>query len=447
MPNPILSNGLQSSREWSYPFVFDRLSPTCRKVVRDGPPAHGPALTRAFLRGDAPGLKTQWRNVATRIRITSPLGAAVAAALLCAAPARADDGMVRIMTQNVYEGTNFTELTAATTPAEFVAAITTTYQNILATKPAERAAAIAGEIARERPDIVALQEAATVLTGTPATTVQSDYLQSLMGDLDGLGQNYAIVAKVPEQDAEAPSTLGFDVRLAVEDAILVNLGDNARLSNIQVHGYSTNLINQTAVGPIPSPRGWASVDVSLRGDTFRFATTHLEISQPVQLAQMNELISSVGGTTLPLIMAGDFNANADDPTDPTFATYKDAIDAGFVDAWSAAHGNDPGYTCCQAEDLLNTPSSLNQRIDLVLLRGGIGVDDIQLIGDNAGDRTPSGLWPSDHAGVFATLEIPEGNVAIPEPSTWLMAFVGFATLGLAGWRVRRVPASSPSRRA
>jgi endonuclease/exonuclease/phosphatase family metal-dependent hydrolase len=36
--------------------------------------------------------------------------------------------------------------------------VTQIYQSILATKTAERAAAIAQEIARERPDLVALQE-------------------------------------------------------------------------------------------------------------------------------------------------------------------------------------------------------------------------------------------------------------------------------------------------
>jgi hypothetical protein len=77
------------------------------------------------------------------------------------------------------------------------------------------------------------------------------------------------------------------------------------------------------------------------------------------------------GATLPLVVVGDFNANAVDPNAPTFPTYQAAIDAGFVDAWSAAHGGDPGYTCCQAQNLLNATSSLNQRIDLALLRGGM----------------------------------------------------------------------------
>ncbi len=376
---------------------------------------------------------------------SSHLSAAVAAVLVivCAPPARADDGTVHIMTQNTYEGTNFVELFSAKSPAEFVAAVTTTYRNILATNPVERAAAVASEIAREGPDFVALQEAAILRTGPafPATTVQFDYLQSLMGDLNAQGPRYAIVATVPELDAEAPSTLGFDVRLTVEDAILVKLSDNATLTNIQVHSYSNILTNHTAIGPIPSPRGWASVDVSMGDEKFRFATTHLEVSQPVQEEQMQELISSVGGTTLPLIMAGDFNANADDSTDPTHATYEDAINAGFVDAWSAAHGNDAGYTCCQAQDLLNDPSSLNQRIDLVLLRGGIGVDGIQLIGDSTGDRTSSGLWPSDHAGIVATLEIPGGNVAVPEPTTWAMMLLGLTGLGYARYRPSRKSAT------
>src|SRR5260370_20772597 len=69
------------------------------------------------------------------------------------ATARADDqgngGAIRIMTQNLYEGTNFTEIASATSPGAFLGAVTLTYQNILATLPAVRAAAVASEIARE----------------------------------------------------------------------------------------------------------------------------------------------------------------------------------------------------------------------------------------------------------------------------------------------------------
>jgi hypothetical protein len=87
------------------------------------------------------------------------LGTIVVSALTLAwvPPAVADDVAIRIMTQNVYQGTNFDEAFAAQTPAEFVAAVTLTYNNILATDPAERAAAVANEIASQQPDLLRLR--------------------------------------------------------------------------------------------------------------------------------------------------------------------------------------------------------------------------------------------------------------------------------------------------
>ena len=212
------------------------------------------------------------------------------------------------------------------------------------------------------------------------------------------------------------------------DAVLVRDSDNAKLTNIQAKSFVTNPPTPTSIGPIDDLRGYISVDVSVGGAEFRFVTTHLNTLQPTQLAQMDELILSQSGTTLPLVMAGDFNANADDSGDPTFATYEAALNAGFVDAWNG----DPGFTCCQAQDLLNVTSSLDQRIDLMLLRGGIGVDDIHLIGASASDRTLSGLWPSDHAGLISTLKIP----VVPETPTWVLTLVGFVCLALFAGRSR-----------
>jgi endonuclease/exonuclease/phosphatase family metal-dependent hydrolase len=342
------------------------------------------------------------------------------------------------MTQNVYQGTNFDELFAAKTGPEFLAAVTTTYNNILATDPAGRAAAVANEIAREKPDLVSLQEVSTLLTGKPATTVQFDYLPSLQKDLKALGQNYSVVTTLSELDAEAPSTLGFDVRLVRGDAVLLRTDDNATLANIQVQHYVNNPPLQPAVGPpIMDLRGYASVDVSIGGAAFRFVTTHLNTSQPAQLAQMQELMSAENGTALPLIMAGDFNANSEDALDPTNTTYQAAINAGFVDAWSAANGKDPGETCCQNQNLLNFPSTLSERIDLELLLGAVGVDEAHLIGDGDGDRLPSGLWPADHAGLITTLEIPKGSLTVPEMSTWVMLLLGVVGVGFVGHRGAR----------
>jgi Endonuclease/Exonuclease/phosphatase family len=350
--------------------------------------------------------------VRDRARVVAIASVLAVAATLATTLVKADDDHVRVMTQNMDEGTDYVELSMAHTLPQFLAAVTVTYNNILATKPAERAVAMASEIARQRPHLVALQEASVLRTGTggPATTVKSDLLQSLVDALAGLGQPYRVVAIVPGFDAQAPSTLGFDVRLTTQDAILVRIEpDSLTWSNLQIQQFGVIATGLSPVGPIASPHGWASIDVKYRGRSFRFVTTHLDVSPRVQLAQASELVRTAGATTLPVIFSGDFNATADSSLDPSFPAYQAIINAGFADAWPIKRAPDPGFTCCQAPDLLNTTSLLNHRIDLILFRGGFGVAHIGLVGNMPADRTPTGLWPSDHAGVVATLRIPDSD--------------------------------------
>jgi endonuclease/exonuclease/phosphatase family metal-dependent hydrolase len=339
------------------------------------------------------------------------LAAALTVGIVFECAAHDKDGrVVRVMTQNVYEGTNFEELGAATTPAEFVAAVTATFQGIAATKPAERAADIAKEIAQHKPDLVGLQEVSIVRTGTtsPATTVQSDLLQLIRDELAKLRQRYVLVAIVTKLDAEAPSTLGFNVRLTGQDAILARDDQDLKLSNVQVKNFNTNLVFPSPVGPIIFKRGWASVDVKMAGRTFRFATTHLDPVVPaIRQAQANELLQGIGNT-LPVIVVGDFNANPSDPSDPTHQSF---LLANFDDAWLLRRPFNPGFTCCQEGDLLNPKSLLSVRLDWVLFRGRFRGDfhvlDAELIGDRRNERTRSGLWPSDHAGVAVKLRLPQ----------------------------------------
>jgi endonuclease/exonuclease/phosphatase family metal-dependent hydrolase len=322
-----------------------------------------------------------------------------------------DNRGIRLVTQNVDQGTTLSEVAAARTLAEFVAAVTTTYNNILATKPAERAAAMAREIAKLRPDLVALQEASVLRTGSggPATTVQADLLQLLLDELAGLGHHYNAVAIVPGLDAQAPSTLGFDVRITAQDAILVRAdkSNDLKVSNLQIEQFGVKLAVPSVVGTISDTRGWAAVDVEADGKSFRFVTTHLDsVSPAIRLAQANELLHTAADTNLPVVMAGDFNIPADTSVDPSFPAYQAMINAGFTDAWQSKRAPDPGFTCCQADNLSNPTSQLSHRIDLVLFRGAFGVTDISLIGNRQADRTISGLWPSDHAGVTAALRLP-----------------------------------------
>ena len=179
---------------------------------------------------------------------------------------------------------------------------------------------------------------------------------------------------------------------------------------MQIQGYLNNSALQTVGGPLPDTRGWASVDVETGGRKFRFATTHLDTTSPaIQIKQAHEMIAGAGATNLPLVFVGDFNAVANNGMDPSFPTYQKFINAGFAEAWPARRAPDPGLTCCQASNLLNPASQLSRRVDLVLTKGDIQVVDIKRVGENPSDRTASGLWPSDHAGVIATLKIRRQN--------------------------------------
>jgi endonuclease/exonuclease/phosphatase family metal-dependent hydrolase len=96
-------------------------------------------------------------------------------------------------------------------------------------------------------------------------------------------------------------------------------------------------------------------------------------------------------------MLGDFNSLPDGPT------YAALRAAGFDDAWTRANpGAADGFTCCYRELLDDPADALRARIDLILTRGNLVATEAFLVG-HAPTDVRSGLWPSDHAGVVATL--------------------------------------------
>jgi endonuclease/exonuclease/phosphatase family metal-dependent hydrolase len=158
-------------------------------------------------------------------------------------------------------------------------------------------------------------------------------------------------------------------------------------------------------------RGWALVDASINatGQRFRFINTHLEVlDSSVQERQARELLGGpVSRTKLPVILAGDFNsdANARQPT------YRLLESAGFSDVWRQLRPTDPGPTASQDDDLRNRDSKLRFRIDYVLYRGKrLAPWAADRVNEEQRDKTPSGLWPSDHAGVIGAIRygLPRG---------------------------------------
>jgi endonuclease/exonuclease/phosphatase family metal-dependent hydrolase len=353
----------------------------------------------------------------TRIKL---LLALAATALLAVPVARAEqphpfksDRQVTVMTQNLYLGTDLNPIFGAPSLPALFAAVGAGWAQVQANDFPARAQAIADEIAAAKPDLVGLQEAELYRTdvppdgsATPAETVAYDFIQLLAGALAQRGLAYAPVATFTGTDVELPAGLPptLDVRFTDRVSLLARTDEKAadlKLSNPQSGTYPMALHLTTVAGPITAPRGWASVDVKIRGKSFRFVTTHLEAFSPlVRNAQAAELLAGPIATDLPVVAVGDFNSGpGGDP-----AAYGILTGGGLSDAWPSANGI--GLTCCHSTDLYNPDPTLTKRVDLVLTRGGFDTVSADVVGEEPGDRTPSGLWPSDHAGLVTTLQLP-----------------------------------------
>jgi endonuclease/exonuclease/phosphatase family metal-dependent hydrolase len=328
-----------------------------------------------------------------------------------AAPA----GRITVMTRNLYVGASFSIMLGASTLEDVADRATQVYAKILSSQFSNRAGAIADEIVKTQPDVIGLQEAPLILVQSPgersianqpqSTTVAMDYLQILLDGLEHRHAGYAIAVVVNNTDVTAPSRNGDTIRFIDRGVILVRKDlppGELLVLNTQAKNFEMELNLKLAGSDVTLRRGWCSVDMIVRGKSVRIVNAHLEEEylELIQSFQADELLAGQLQTSLPVIALGDFNASEKS------STFKNFLKAGFKDAWPLIHPGEPGFSCCQDEDLLNPMPQLKDRVDFILYRGsGINVDDVKLVGVHSSDRIPSGQWPSDHAGVVATLSI------------------------------------------
>ena len=145
-------------------------------------------------------------------------------ALLCAASSSMA-AEIDVMTQNQYLGADLTPVFDAATavpfdPGAFNAALVTTLQKIAATRPAERARALADEIAQRKPDVVGLQEAykfecIPLSAGQPAgvncsnPALEGAFTDHLTDTLAALGGRYTLAGKVTQLNIALPNGIPF----------------------------------------------------------------------------------------------------------------------------------------------------------------------------------------------------------------------------------------------
>ena len=324
-----------------------------------------------------------------------------------------------LMTYNVYVGADMIPLLGITNLLEVPGAVASLYDTVIASDFPQRAGAIANAIKVHQPHIIALQEISLIRTqtpgdrltgGEPAEEVVLDFLEVLMDALQTTGLNYRVAAKVENFDVEMPmsATGSFteydDVRLTDYDVILAR--EDVIVSRPTQMNYTEALSLEELF--ISVQRGYVAIDATVADTTYRVVNTHLEaleessVMATVRVAQTEELVASLRDETLPLILLGDFNTAA-----PDGAAYKILLDAGYVDLWQM-DSEGTGNTCCQAPLLQNETSELYARIDQIFVRNWERPTAVmtQTIGDTPADRLPSGVWPSDHAGVVASLMTP-----------------------------------------
>ena len=178
------------------------------------------------------------------------------------------------------------------------------------------------------------------------------------------------------------------------------------------------------------PRGWSAVDVNVRGRTIRFANTHLEaygvpgtLKDQIRNPQSMELAAALNASPYPVVLVGDINARPtmcnglrttppNDFLDQNVVAYEILTDAGLLEVWPLVYPGAPcgsaGWTSGQSA-LDNAASTLDHRIDDVFVSAGFTALEADVVGDRQADRTPSGLWPSDHASTWAKIRLDNAN--------------------------------------
>lgn len=321
-----------------------------------------------------------------------------------------------VMTQNLYLGADLAPLFGQSGP-ELVQAAGAAYAHMVQTDFPSRAQAIADLIVAQSPDIIGLQEVSlwetAPLSSAPEFEVTYDFLDILLAALAERGHPYRAVATNTNFSGALQISANTLARYTDRDVIIVRDDlpvSQLKVSNATAQNFQAALPVPLNGGEIMIPRGWSTIDVKVRGKSYRFVNTHLEAYSPIiRNFQALELAGVLAASPLPVVLVGDLNSTPDD----SLGAYGIFAGAGFIDSWIEAMESGTGFTSGQSEDLNNPTSQLSERIDYVLHSAGANINALpdggDIVGEELTDRVLSAfnqlLWPADHAGVVFRLHI------------------------------------------
>jgi hypothetical protein len=304
---------------------------------------------------------------------------------------------IRVATYNLYLGADLSLVFGAAAPRQLHARTAEVRRQLAATDFTSRARVIAWLLVRERVDLAGLQEV-TVWTRTEqdgSETVVCDFASELTGALAALGEPYDVHAVATSFEGGSEEER---LRVRGANAIVLRRSCGLVVEAERTGSFETALVVPTMVGAptVSISRSWGLVDVRAGEQVLRLVNTHTEAyDETTRNRQRDELLRAVGEVDSPVVITGDFNCTPEQVGMPE----------EYDDAWLVSGGDVAGgLTCGQAADLHNPTSSLARRIDYIWVRGAT-VESCRTIGADPADRTEGGLWPSDHAGVVASLAL------------------------------------------
>jgi endonuclease/exonuclease/phosphatase family metal-dependent hydrolase len=330
--------------------------------------------------------------------------------LLLPHAAEAKQGDVRAQTLNLYLGSDLTAAVLAPDVPALRVEAGNIYENMLASDPKGRLKIQSKLIKRNKPDLIGVQEVETLYRGTaddptPADDVVFDFERILKRQLKRRGTPYRTAVRLTNTDIEAPTDLGFDVRLVDHDILLVRKGAGVKVGGTNAANFTTALDVPLAGGELGSLdvlRGYVEANANVRGTKVHVVNTHLEafLAAPRD-AQADELTAPGGplDSNRPVILLGDLNSQPGGTTqgDSAYA-YDHMLESGFVDRGV------PDFTCCFNADLIG--GTLTYRIDHVMTKPGAELLRSVRTGAEGSPLTPAGQYASDHTGVVSKLRFP-----------------------------------------
>jgi endonuclease/exonuclease/phosphatase family metal-dependent hydrolase len=155
------------------------------------------------------------------------------------------------------------------------------------------------------------------------------------------------------------------------------------------------------------PRILLQATVSTPWGPVHIFSTHTARQDQCQVKRVGERVTATvreHPTGAPVLVMGDFNSP---DTSPVLTAFRE--EARFVDVFRSVNPDDPGFTVWQ--QITAPRPTVFRRVDYIFVVNGQGsttaaVRSSRVVLDQPG-RLPEGrmLWPSDHYGVFAELNI------------------------------------------